>query len=290
MAVYERTYKPYTGVETAPWSRFLVLPRFAYREVFNSRLFLSFFVACFIVPLGMALLIYLPHNLKFLEMFNIQAVNITSFLKYDGAFFLGWFMAPQGLLSFILCLVLGPALVSNDLNNNGLALYLSRPFSRKEYVVGKMSVMVILLSAITWIPGLLLFFLQAYFGGWEWLSEHVQVGLGIFFGMWIWILILCLLSLAFSAYLRWKPLARAALFGVWFVGGAASVVATNVLKTKWGAVLNISEMIHVVWVRMLGVDEATSVPLWGAWIALLSVCGICLVLLARKIKAYEVVS
>ena len=51
--------------------------------------------------------------------------------------------------------------MSPDLRNNGLPLYLSRPFSRTEYVLGKMSVLLILLSAITWVPGLLLFLFQA---------------------------------------------------------------------------------------------------------------------------------
>ncbi len=290
MAVYERTYKPYTGVETAPWSRFLVLPRFAYREVFNSRIFLAFFIACFITPLGLAVVIYVPHNVKFLELFNLQSDAITNLFRYDADFFLNWFMRPQQIACFILAIVVGPAMVSNDLNNNGLALYLSRPFSRKEYVLGKMSVMVFLMSAITWIPGMVLFFLQAYFGGWAWLREHAQVGLGIFFGMWIWILILCLMSLALSAYLKWRMLAGAALLGLWVVGIPASLVVTSVLRTKWGALLDIRGLMRVVWVRMLGVDEVTSIPLWGAWLTLLTVCALCLLLLARRIRAYEVVS
>src|SRR5258707_13066390 len=51
----------------------------------------------------------------------------------------------------------GPPLVSRDLRNNALPLYLCRPFTRTEDVLGKMSVLLILLSAITWIPQLLLF-------------------------------------------------------------------------------------------------------------------------------------
>ena len=46
-----------------------------------------------------------------------------------------------------------------------LPLYLARPFCRTEYILGKIAVLVILLSAITWVPGLLLFLLQAYLGG-----------------------------------------------------------------------------------------------------------------------------
>ena len=88
----------------------------------------------------------------------------------------------QGILSFLLVLHVGPALVSTDLRNNGLPLYLARPFSRGEYVIGKLAVLVILISAITWVPGLLLFFFQSYMMGWVWFSQNLRMGLALFAG------------------------------------------------------------------------------------------------------------
>ena len=35
MAVYERTYHGYEGSLTPAWSRFLIVPRYSYREVFQ---------------------------------------------------------------------------------------------------------------------------------------------------------------------------------------------------------------------------------------------------------------
>ena len=62
MAVYEQSYKPYTGRLTPEWSRFLIIPRHAYRAVFNSKLFIAFFAICFLPLLVEAILIYLRHN------------------------------------------------------------------------------------------------------------------------------------------------------------------------------------------------------------------------------------
>ena len=42
MAVHDRGFKAYSGTLTPEWSRFLVVPRYAYREVFKSRLFTGF--------------------------------------------------------------------------------------------------------------------------------------------------------------------------------------------------------------------------------------------------------
>ena len=63
---------------------------------------------------------------------------------------------------------MGPGLISPDLSHNALPLYLARPFSRTEYVLGKMSVLMGLMSLMTWIPGVLLFVLQGYLEGWQW--------------------------------------------------------------------------------------------------------------------------
>ena len=35
MAVYEHTYKEYAGELTPEWSRFLIIPRHAYKDVFR---------------------------------------------------------------------------------------------------------------------------------------------------------------------------------------------------------------------------------------------------------------
>jgi len=289
VAVYERTYRSYSGELTPGWSRFLVLPRYAYQTVFQSRLFVAFLVACFVWPLVLAVLIYLPHNLRFLEMFQLQTADITNIFQYDAGFFFYWFMVPYQVVAFFMAFIVGPPLISVDLRNNGLPLYLSRPFSRSEYLLGKSAVMLILLSAVTWVPGLVLFAFQSYLAGFGYFREHFAVGIAIFVAFWIWILILCLLTLAISAYVKWKPVARVALFVIWFVFGAFGLVINLLLRTTWGSLIDIGGMIQVVWAGMFGIESPVQVPLWAAWTSLLIVCVVCIALLRRKVRAYEVV-
>ena len=52
MAVYEHLYGAYEGVSHSAWSRFLVIPRYALRDVFKSKLFTTIFILCFIYPLA----------------------------------------------------------------------------------------------------------------------------------------------------------------------------------------------------------------------------------------------
>src|SRR5260370_3117494 len=176
MAVLERSYKRYQSALTPEWSRFLIIPRHAFRNVFRSKLFTAFFALSFVCPLVFAVLIYLHHNV---EAILIMRIDVRELLAIDATFFKSYLIA-QGVTAGFLAMLVGPQQVSRDLTNNALPLYLCRPFTRSEYVVGKMSVVVILLSAITWAPGLILFLLQSYLEGWSSFASTIWIPIRIF--------------------------------------------------------------------------------------------------------------
>src|SRR6185503_5471185 len=213
MAVYDHSYKNYAGALTPEWSRFLVIPRHAFRDVFKSKLFTAFFVICFLPLLVEAILIYLHHNVNALA---IMRFNVRELIPVDASFF-QTFVNIQGGFAFFVALLVGPPLVSRDLRNNALPLYLCRPFSRTEYVAGKMSVVLVLLSAMTWVPQLLLFLFQAYLEGGRWLIDNLWIASAIFIGSFVWILLLALLTQAISAIVKWRVIASGALLGLFFI-------------------------------------------------------------------------
>jgi hypothetical protein len=48
-------------------------------------------------------------------------------------------------------------------------------------------------------------------------------------------------------------------------------------------------MLGVVWSGLFGIEKPVDIPIWAAWLSLLGVCGVCIWLLHRKVRAYEVV-
>ena len=178
MAVYEHLYGAFEGESQSAFSRFLVIPRYALREVFKSKLLVTVFILCFIYPLVASILVYLHHNANALALLQI---DVSKLLPINASFF-QTFIQVQGAFALILTVLVAPPLISRDLSNNALPLYLCRPLSRAEYVLGKMAVLVFLLSLITWIPGLLIFFFQASLAGFEWLSANLWMIWAIFFG------------------------------------------------------------------------------------------------------------
>jgi ABC-2 type transport system permease protein len=288
MAVFERNYHAYSGTLTPRNTRFLVLPRYAYREMMASKLFTAFLVFCFIWPLVLSILMYIPHNSTFLMLIQAQMSDVSIF-NFGPMDYFFWFMIPQGWLAFFLAFIVGPALVSADLRNNALPLYFSRPFSRTEYVLGKTAVLIVLMSMITWVPGLLLFLWQGSLEGLGWMGDNLRIAAAIFLSSWIWILLLCLVSLAISAYARWRPLARAGFVLVFLVPLGLAPILNTLFKTQTASLINIIDMVRVVWTSLFGIQSWVTVPLGGAWLSLLIACAICLWLLSRKIRPLEVV-
>ena len=285
MAVYRRTYTSYTGALTPAWSRFLVLFRYSRKSLFRSKLQTALFVLCFFFPLGCLLTIYLAHNLSFLDRFSGSGLP---FLQVDNTFFFV-FVTVQGTLAFVLTAFAGPGLISPDLANGALPLYFCRPFSRAEYVLGKTSVLAILLSQITWIPGLILFAVQASLAGPGWTSDNLWIAGSIVLSSMIWIVVLSLLATALSAWVKWRIVAGALLLGVLFFGAGFAQAVNAVMRTQSGHFVDIGYLMTTVWTSLFRIDSDRGISSIEAWAALLMYCGICLALLVRKVRAYEVV-
>jgi ABC-2 type transport system permease protein len=284
VAVYRRSYTSYSGPLTPAWSRCLVLFRYSRRNLLRSKLQTGLFVLCFFYPLLCLLAIYAAHNLSFLE--RLGAAN--QLISIDNKFFF-YFIRVQGVLAFVLTAFIGPGLISPDIANGALPLYFCRPFSRAEYVLGKASVLAILLSQITWIPGLVLFAVQASLAGPEWAWHHLWIAGSLILSSLIWIAMLSLLAMALSAWVKWRIVAGALLLAVLFVGASFAQAINGVMRTQSGHFIDIVYLMATVWTSLFRIDAARSMSSAEASITLLAYCGICLALLVRKVRAYEVI-
>ena len=290
MAVHKRSYHGYSGPITPAWPRFLILYRQGARGLFRSRFLTIFLVACFFPPLILTLLAYLNHNTTLLLFLRQRKGTIFT---VDGQFFL-IFLQIQGAFAYVLTAFLGPGLVAPDLANGALPLYLCRPFSRAEYILGKMSVLFVALSEITWIPGLILFGVEASLDGGQWLRDNLWMAGSIVLGSVAWILILSLIALAMSAWVRWRLAAGALILGVFFVTAGMHFAIKVILRSDYGALVDPAALIVMVYKDLLRVAidaGATQIgpSIEDAWMALAALCAMCLALLARKVRAVEIV-
>jgi hypothetical protein len=116
------------------------------------------------------------------------------------------------------------------------------------------------------------------------------------------------LTQTISAWVKWRLAASAALIGLFFIPSVFASVLNEMLETHWGDILSLGMLIRNIWAGLFGtfvrevsvprqfnrgvvVREAlmSEPPLWASWLMLFLICALCLWLLSRKVKAYEVV-
>ena len=287
MAIYKRSYRSYTGRLTPAWSRSWILTRYAWRYLFRSRVMTGFFVVCFFPALVMAVGLYLNHNSGLLRLLRMPAGRplIDDFQTYFRVF-----VQMQGVFAMFLTAFSGPTLISPDLANNALPLYFCRPFTRAEYVFGKFAVIAWLVSLITWVPGLVLFAIETGLSGPGWAWNNLYLAGAILFSSLGYVLVYSFLGLALSAWVKWKPIAGALVFGTFFLGAGFGAAINAIMRTTGGYFLDISHMLDVLrgaLFRVQGYDGGVSTA--AAVAQLIAVCAVCLWLLARKTRAFEVV-
>jgi ABC-2 type transport system permease protein len=294
MAVYKRRYNSYTGALTPQWTRFFVLTRFAFADLFKSRFFVLLLILCIVPCLFSAGFIFVANN-KTLQVL-MQLRSEMDVFKVESQYFIV-VMVVQAQAAFLLNCWVGPMLISGDLTNGALPLFLSRPFSRGHYVLGKLAVLGLLLSAVTWIPGLLLFSLQAGLAHDAWIWSHLWMVVPIVLCSAIWVLMLSLISLAVSAWVKLRIVATGVIFISFVIPAGLGEMFNAIMGTYWGALLNFSYMFRIILERgfrdpygLLGQQMSRNeIPVAAAWSALIVVCLLSLVILNARLRARETV-
>jgi ABC-2 type transport system permease protein len=287
MAVYRRQYQPYAGRLTSTRSRFLVLPRYGMTALLGSRAALAFLMLTFMPILLAGVAIYLSHNPAARALLRFVK---DGWFNFVGANFFMTALQTQCFLAFILVAWIGPGLIAPDLANGALPLFLSRPLSRAEYVLGKATLLVGLLSVITWVPCLLLYLLNAAFADAGWWLSHLRIVFALVVSGMVWITVMTLFSLALSAFIKWRLGASAMLFGIFFVSGGLGETAAVALHISWGRLLSVGHLFDVVSAHLFGVPRAASEgPVLAAWLALIGICALSLLILHQRLRAREVV-
>ena len=291
MAVYKRTYKAYSGPLTPGWSRFSVLSRYGFASLFDSRPFTAYCILCCVPFLFGIAYIYILHAPSVQGLLNMQ---LGQQLEIDRRWFVVM-LAVQCAMGFILTAWGAPGMITKDFANHAVQLYLSRPLSRTEYLLGKAFVLIALLSATTWIPTLLLLFLQGGLQGNGWLWQNLWLAGSIVVGGMLWVAVITLYSMALAVWVKWRIAATGLMFATFFLLPGLGEAVNVILRTEWGRLLSLPYTMGVIWSHLFRFSEfqlrATQndrIPLWSAWGAVLGVCAFSIWLLNRRLQAREV--
>ena len=147
MPIYDHSYRHWDGELKSHAFRWWVIAKRGLRVILRRRLFLLFILAPPIVNFLVSGVIIYGIRI-YGSLFKLDIINPKFFFD---------FFTRQTLFIGLICVFGGSGLIADDLKNNALQLYLSKPLTRLDYLVGKFAIVMVLIGFVTIAPGVLLF-------------------------------------------------------------------------------------------------------------------------------------
>jgi len=197
----------------------------------------------------------------------------------------------QQRLSVFLVVIMQSGLIADDRRTNALQLYLSKPLTRVEYVLGKLVPPLAFVLGVTWLPAVLLLILQIVFSG---SLTFLRANLFLLPAITLFSLAQALLSacaiLALSSLSKSRRFVAVMYAGIIFFTAAMYQVLRGITASRTWAVISPGEMLDVIANAIFRGRGEPAVPVYVAVIVLLVIVGVAMVILERRIRAVEVVA
>jgi ABC-2 type transport system permease protein len=278
--IYEQTYRRYEAREPLRAVRFWPITREALRIILARRAFLALLAAAWI-----------PFVIRVVQIYVVTRFpEAGRILPVDGRLF-GEFLNQQIFFTLVLSIFGGSGLIANDLRTGAILVYLSRPLTRRDYVLGKLGVLLALNLSITLVPGLLLYAIALALAPEQFLKWSLGwIGPAVVLHSVAVTLSVSLLALAVSSLSRSARVAGLGFFGL--VAGLE--VVRGILAQGFGlrpvALLSLRANLRAIGAALFGVAERGPTLPWSWPAAVLLVVGLlCLVVLRSRVRAVEIV-
>jgi ABC-type transport system involved in multi-copper enzyme maturation permease subunit len=166
MPIHDQGYRRYGGDRSRTGTAWLVIAVAGIRMMLRRRLFLGLLLLAWAFVVVRAVQLYLA---------AMYPSSVGSYFAATAETFHD-FLDQQSVFVFFITIYVGAGLIANDRRANALQIYLSKPLTRTEYVVGKLAILATFLLLVTWVPALLLLMLQVMFAGnVTFLAHHIFV-------------------------------------------------------------------------------------------------------------------
>ena len=154
MPIHDQSYRRYGGQRAAVGRSWTVIARAGVMQMLRKRVFIGLLLFAWLPFIVRAVQIYVAAN--YAQMATLIAPDAKMFRD---------FLEQQDFFVFIMTIYVGAGLIANDRRANALQIYLAKPLLRAEYIAGKAAVLFTFVMLVTFLPALLLLFLEVMFKG-----------------------------------------------------------------------------------------------------------------------------
>jgi ABC-2 type transport system permease protein len=279
MPIYEQAYRKYQARGPLRRLRFWPITREALRLLLAKRAFLGL--------LGLSLLPFVVRA--------VQVYVVTRFpeagrvLPIDGRMF-GEFLNQQIFFTLLLSVFGGAGLVANDLRTGAILVYLSRPLTRRDYVLGKLGVLLALNLGVTLVPAVLLYGLAVAVVPDQFLRlDHAWIGPAIALHATVESLVVSLVALAVSSLSKSARVAGLSFAGLVVGLETARGVLTMISHRPEAQVLSLQNDLRIVGRLLFGIADRTEVPALYPAVVLALASAAAVAILRARVRAVEIV-
>jgi ABC-type transport system involved in multi-copper enzyme maturation permease subunit len=240
--------------------------------------------------LGLLLLAWLPFVVYAVRLYIAANFPQASMLAASPKTFRDFFEW-QKVFVFFVTIYVGAGLIANDRRANALQIYLSKPLTRAEYIVGKLAVLLVFLFGVTWLPATLLLILQVLFAGsLAFVRGHLFLIPAITLFSIVQVFSAAFAMLALSSMSRSSRFVGIMYAGLMFFTAAMYAAIRAMTGSSALAWLSPGDCLEMIANAIFRTPSGYAVPIWVAFVSILGLIVGSIVILERRVRGVEVVA
>jgi ABC-2 type transport system permease protein len=276
--VHDQGYRRYKGGR-AHGRSWLVIARATIRAELRQKRVMALLLLSWVPFLVRGVLIYAAANIP---QASILAPTPATFRE-----FLDW----QNIFVFFVTILIGAGLIAEDRRANALQIYLSKPITRVEYIVGKLAVLFAFLVFVTWVPAMLLLLLQALFSGsFEFMRNNLFLLPAITLFAALQVFVSAFAMLALSSLSRSRRFVAMMYAGIIFFTAALNQALVGITSSRAWAWISPGDSLDVIGDAAFRIVSTPPIPLPVAVAVIAALVVASIVVLERRVRGVEVVA
>jgi ABC-2 type transport system permease protein len=276
--IHDQGYRRYAGRRAATGGAWRVIARQHILPILRQRRFLLLLIAAWAPFIVRGVQIYVSTNY---QQASFLAATAQTFRE---------FLSQQRFFVFLISIALA-GLIADDRRANALQLYLSKPLTRLEYIVGKLAALLTFLLGITLAPALLLLLLQMLFAG---SLAFLRANWYLLPAIVLFSVIQSLLSacalLALSSLSNSRQFVAVMYAGIIFFTAAMSQALRAMTGSRAWALISPGDTLDVIADTIFRVPTRSPIPPLVAVLVVVALIGASIAVLERRVRGVEVVT
>jgi ABC-2 type transport system permease protein len=277
MPIHDQGYRHYAGRRRHPGQAWWVIARQQMLTFVSQKRFIV-----------LLLVAWLPFVARVVQIYIAANFRQASFLATTAQLFRGY-LDQQAL--FVFLIIVGSAgAIADDRRANALQVYLAKPLTRTEYIVGKLVAPLVFVLGVTLLPALILLVIQVALSG---STAFVRDNLFLFPAIVLYSLAQALVGtftmMALSSLSKSRRFTALTFTGAFFFTGAMYQALQRITGSRAWALVSPRDTLAVLADAAFRAPGERAVPVWAALLTVAGIVGVSLLVLERRVRGVEVI-